>query len=268
MIQVYTWRLGESSNLLPFFGPSPDRRHLVIVSLLLQSCIALPAVGMHGAAGLDAIFNDKDGGWRQRGVGLPACEFDLCPFRPLAPLSLSKPCPELPCLQRLPPDRPSRSRRLPPNPPADRDRIEPLRAAICAATTRRSDNYPVREPAVTRVHWHRSSDWSQTTSPETRRREASACPGTRCQLSLRSDSCSSNTEIRWHAPPTPCHIRNVDIETHPATATERGTRDTLLRSRTEPRTVAEFAGSLPFGDHTTRGGYLSQVHTQYNVASM
>src|SRR5216683_2981312 len=49
-----------------FFGPSPDRRHLVIVSLLLQSCIALPAVGMHCAAGLDAIFNERmeagDGG--------------------------------------------------------------------------------------------------------------------------------------------------------------------------------------------------------------
>jgi hypothetical protein len=31
----------------------------VIVSLLLQSCIALPAVDVHGAAGLDAIFNER-----------------------------------------------------------------------------------------------------------------------------------------------------------------------------------------------------------------
>src|SRR6266567_289810 len=42
-----------------FFGPSPDRRHLVVVSLLLQSCVTLPAVGMHCAAGLNAILNER-----------------------------------------------------------------------------------------------------------------------------------------------------------------------------------------------------------------
>ena len=77
------------------------------------------------------------------------------------------------------------------------------------------------------------------------------------------DSRSSNTGTRWHEPPTPCHIRNVDTETPPATAIERGTRDNLLPSRTEPRTVAEFAGSLPSGDHATGRDYLSQVHTQF-----
>ena len=143
---------------------------------------------------------------------------------------------------------------------AGRDRIEPSRAAICAATTRRSDNYPVRGPAASPVRWHRSSGWSHTTSPETRWREASGCPGTRCQPSPRSDSRSSNTGTRWHEPPTPCHIRNVDTETPPATATERGTCDSLLRSRTGPRTVAESADSLPLGDYTTGRGYLSQVH--------
>ena len=41
--------------------------------------------------------------------------------------------------------------------PADRDRIEPSRAAICATTTKRSDNYPVQGPAASPVRWRRSS---------------------------------------------------------------------------------------------------------------
>ncbi len=217
---------------------------------------------MHCAAGFDAILNERmqAGG---RGVGLPACESGRCPFRPPAPLSQSMPCPELPCLQRLPRARPGRSRPLQPSQPVDRERIEPSHAAIYAATTRRFDNCPARGPAASPRRWRRSSAWSQTTSPETRRREASAYPGTRCQPSLRSDSRSSNTGTRWHEPPTPCHPRSVDIETPPATAIERGTRDSLLRSRIAPRTLEASAGNLPFGDHTTCGGYLSQVHTQF-----
>jgi hypothetical protein len=45
----------------------------------------------------------------------------------------------------------------------------------------------------------------------------------------------------WHAPPTPFRIRNADSETPPATAIEGGTRDCLLRSRTGPRTLEEYA---------------------------
>jgi hypothetical protein len=37
-------------------------------------------------------------------------------------------------------------------------------------------------------HWYRSSHWSQTTSPETRRREASSCPGTRWRTLPGSDN--------------------------------------------------------------------------------
>jgi hypothetical protein len=51
----------------------------------------------------------------------------------------------------------------------------------------------------------------------------------------------------------------------PATAIERGNRDSLLRSRTGPRTLEESADNLPLGDHTTCSGHLSQVHTQFSA---
>lgn len=42
-----------------FFTPASDWRHLVIVSLLLQSRVALPAVGVNSAAGLDALLDER-----------------------------------------------------------------------------------------------------------------------------------------------------------------------------------------------------------------
>ena len=89
------------------------------------------------------------------------------------------------------------------------------------------------------------------------------CPGTWCPPSPRLGNRSPYTAIRWHLPTTPCHLRNVGIESLPATATGRGTGGISPQSRNGPRIPAAFAGSLPFGDHTTPSGYLSQVHTQY-----
>src|ERR1019366_5916982 len=194
-----------------------------------------------------------DAGWRRRGVGCPACEFDRCPFRPPAPLSQSKPCPELPCLQRLPRQLPGRSRPPQPGHPADRDGIEPSRAATCAATTRRFDNCQARGPAASPGRWRRSSGWSQTTSPETRRRGASAYPEIRCPPSPTSDSCTSNTGTRWHAPATPYHFRNVDTETPPPPqpkqilATAFFGRKPGLEFLKRPRVIFHPATILPVG---------------------
>lgn len=122
--------------------------------------------------------------------------------------------------------------------------FEPSRAAVYAATTRRSDNCPIRGLAASPVRWRRSSGWSQTTLPGTRWREASAYPGTRCQPSRKFESRSTNTGTKWLEPATPCPLRNADTEIPPATAIEKDTRDSLLRSRTGPRTLEESAGNL------------------------
>ena len=70
--------------------------------------------------------------------------------------------------------------------PAGLVQVSPWRASAYAAKPRPSDSCPSPGCRGGPAHFHRSSGWSRTTSPETRLATASACLRESCRRSARS----------------------------------------------------------------------------------
>jgi hypothetical protein len=111
------------------------------------------------------------------------------------------------------------------------------------------------------MRWHRSSEWSSTTSHGTKPAKVSAYPGRSSRLSPRFGNHSRRTPRAPLAQAKPFQIRSAGSENLPATSAASDKPCKPPRSQRTPPVPSDYAGILRSPPHTTCWGYLSQADT-------